>query len=157
MRNIRKILRSFEEISRNFCRNLSESFFHLNSRRTLFGKITESRKHKLIPQIFSLLLFYNNYGEICKKKNWRRKCVRGAIFRTVEVRVEGGVDTFNPYFVCNTSNCVTGRPVRGYLTPKMNIAFFIANFVLNIFLFNNFFEKSCIFRENGKKLFWGSI
>ncbi len=25
----------------------------------------------------------------------------------------------------------------------------------NIFLINSFFEKSCIFRENRKKLFWG--
>ncbi len=64
---------------------------------------------------------------------------------------------FNPYFACNTSNCVTVRPVRGHLTPKMNIAFFIRNLMLNIFLFNNFFEKSCIFRENRKKLFWGRI
>ncbi len=46
---------------------------------------------------------------------------------------------------------------RGHLTPKMNIAFFIRNLMLNIFVFNNFFEKSCIFIENRKKLFWGSI
>ncbi len=39
-------------------------------------------------------------------------------------RVEGGFVPFNPYFVCNTSDCVTVRPVRGHLTPKMNIAFF---------------------------------
>ncbi len=64
---------------------------------------------------------------------------------------------FNPYFVCNTSNCATVRPVSGHLTPKMNIAFFIRNLMLNIFLFNNFLEKKCIFRENSKKLFWGRI
>ncbi len=58
---------------------------------------------------------------------------------------------------CSTSNCVTVRPVRGYLTSKMNMAFFIRNLMLNIFLFNNFFEKSCIFRENRKKLFRGRI
>ncbi len=67
------------------------------------------------------------------------------------------VAPFNPYFVCNTFNCVTVRPVRGHLTPKMIIAFFIRNLMMNIFLFNNFFEKSCIFRENRKKLFWGRI
>ncbi len=57
------------------------------------------------------------------------------------------------YFVCNTSDCVTVRPVRGYRTPNMNIAFFIRNLMPNNFLFNSFFEKSCIFRENRKKLF----
>ncbi len=29
--------------------------------------------------------------------------------------------------------------------------------MLNIFLFDNFIEKSCIFRENRKKLFWGAF
>ncbi len=74
-----------------------------------------------------------------------------------EVRVEGGEAPFNPYFVCNTTNCVTVRPLRGHLPQKMNIAFFIRNLMLNIFLFDNFFEKSCIFRENSKKLFRGRI
>ncbi len=64
---------------------------------------------------------------------------------------------FNSYFVGKTSNCVTVRPVMGHLTPKMNIAFFIRNLILNIFLFKNFFEKSCIFRETRKKVFWGRI
>ncbi len=59
--------------------------------------------------------------------------------------------------VCKMSNCVTVRPVRVHLTPKLYIAFFIRNLMLNIFLFDNFFEKSCIFRENRKKLFWGRI
>ncbi len=84
-------------------------------------------------------------SEINGKNVWRRKCVKRPIA------------PFNPYFVCNTSNCITVRPVRGHLTPKMNIIFFIRNLMLNIFLFNNFFEKSCIFRENLKKLFWGRI
>ncbi len=39
---------------------------------------------------------------------------------------------------------VTVRPVRGHLTLKMNITFSIRNQTLNIFLFNNFFEKSSI-------------
>ncbi len=64
---------------------------------------------------------------------------------------------FNPYFVCNTFNCVTVPPVRGHLTPKMNITFFIRNLMLNISLFDNFFEKSCIFRENRKKRFGGAF
>ncbi len=59
----------------------------------------------------------------------------------------------NLYFACNTSNCVTVRPVRDHLTPKVNITCFIRNLMLNIFLFDNFFEKSCTFRENRKKLF----
>ncbi len=49
--------------------------------------------------------------------------------------------------VCNTSNCVNVQSVRGHLTPKMNIAFFIRNLMLNIFLFNNFFEKNIIFKK----------
>ncbi len=68
-----------------------------------------------------------------------------------------GLRPFNPYFVCNTSNCDTVRPVRGHLTPKINIVFFSRNLMLNIFLFNNFLQKSCIFRENRKKLFWGAF
>ncbi len=72
-------------------------------------------------------------------------------------RVEGGEALFNPYFLCNKSNCVLVRPVRGHLTPKMNIAFFIRNLMLNIFLFDNFFEKGCIFRKKRNKLFWGRI
>ncbi len=81
-----------------------------------------------------------------KRKNlWRRKCVRREIFRNVEVRVEGGA-----YFIYNTSSCVTVRPVRGLLTPKMNIAFFIRSLMLNIFLFNNFFEKA-VFSEKTVK------
>ncbi len=49
--------------------------------------------------------------------------------------------------VCNTSNCITVRLVRGHLTPKMNIAFFIRNLMRNIFLFNNFFEKKMYFQR----------
>ncbi len=33
---------------------------------------------------------------------------------------------------------------------------FMENEVLNIFSFNNFFEKSNIFGENGEKKFWGN-
>ncbi len=62
---------------------------------------------------------------------------------------------FNPYFVCNTSNCVTVRPVRDHFTLKMNIAFFIRNLMPNIFFIRQFFRKQL--RENRKKLFWGRI
>ncbi len=64
---------------------------------------------------------------------------------------------FNPYFVCNTSNCVTVRPVRGHLTPKMNIAFFIRNFLLNIFLFDNFSEKAVFSEKTAKNCFGGAF
>ncbi len=60
---------------------------------------------------------------------------------------------FNPYFVCNTSNCVTVRPVRTHLTPKMNIAFFIRNLTLNIFLFDNFFKKAVFSDKTAKNCF----
>ncbi len=41
---------------------------------------------------------------IRKEKNfWRRKSVRRAIFRNVEVTVEGRFVPFNLYFVCNTA------------------------------------------------------
>ncbi len=103
----------------------------------------------VIVALLKKLFFYQI--TVIKKNLWRRKCVRRAIFRNVEVA------PFNPYFVCNTFNCVTVRPVRCHLTPKMNIAFFIRNLMPNICLFNNFFENSCIFRENRKKLFWGRI
>ncbi len=39
----------------------------------------------------------------------------------------------------------------------MNITFFMGNEVLNIFSFNNFFEKSNIFGENRGKNFGGPI
>ncbi len=89
----------------------------------------------------------NKISRLTKKKNlWRRKCVRRAIFWTVEVKVEGDEDPFNPYFVCNTSNCVTVRPIRSQLTPKMNIAFFIWNLMLNIF-YSTIFSKKAVFSE----------
>ncbi len=43
-----------------------------------------------------------------------------------------------------------------HLTPKWSITFFMGNEVLNIFLFNSFFDKSNIFRENGEKKFGGT-
>ncbi len=46
------------------------------------------------------------------------------------------------------------RPIKGYLTPKMNITFPIRNCMLNIFLFNNFFLKKQNFL---KKMFWEHI
>ncbi len=42
---------------------------------------------------------------------------------------------------------------RRRLAPKINITFFITNWVLNSLFFNSFFKKSCIFQENGEKLF----
>ncbi len=84
-----------------------------------------------------------------RRKYKKYVSVRRVIFRNVEERVD-------PYFVCNMSNCVTVRPVMGHLTPKINIAFFIRNLMPNICLFDNFFEKSCIFRENGKKTVLGA-
>ncbi len=59
---------------------------------------------------------------------------------------------FKPY-----GRSVIVRPVRGHLTTKINITFFIRNKMPNIFLFNNFFGKSSIFRENCEKLFSGHI
>ncbi len=59
------------------------------------------------------------------------------------------------YFVCNTSNCVTVRPVRDHLALKMNITFFMGNEVLNILSFNNFFEKRNIFADSGEKILGG--
>ncbi len=52
---------------------------------------------------------------------------------------------------------VTVRPVRGHRTTKMNITFFIRNKMLNIFLFNNFFEKAVFSGKTVKKLFWRRI
>ncbi len=46
--------------------------------------------------------------QIESKNLCRRKCVRRAIFRNVEVRA--------PYFVCNMRAGVPVRPVRGHLT-----------------------------------------
>ncbi len=92
-------------------------------------------------------------------KGWEKKSLAQEVRqkRDISEHTSKGWRVLNPYFVCNTSNYVTVRRVRGHLTQKMNIAFFIRNLMLNIFLFNNFFEKSCIFRENRKKLFWGRI
>ncbi len=120
-----------------------------NKNMRICGNIIELLKYEAY--------FLSEYRFDIKKKIWRRKCVRRAIFRNVDIRVERGFAPFNPHFVCNTSNCVTVRSGRGHLTPKMNVAFFIRNLMLNIFLYDNFFEKSCIFRETRKKLFWGSI
>ncbi len=61
------------------------------------------------------------------------------------------------YFVCNTSNCVTVRPVRGHLTPKRNIVFFIRNLMLNIFLFDKFWKKSIFSEKTAKNCFEGAF
>ncbi len=46
----------------------------------------------------------SNFTRNKKKKNlWRRKCVRRAMFQTVEVRVTEVFAPFNLYFVCNTA------------------------------------------------------
>ncbi len=45
---------------------------------------------------------------------------------------------------------------RAHLTTKINTTFFITSYMLNIFLFNNFFEKKpTIFEENCEKRFGG--
>ncbi len=43
----------------------------------------------------------------------------------------------------------------GRLVTKMNISFFMGNYVLNIFSSNNCFEESYIFHENCENKFWG--
>ncbi len=65
------------------------------------------------------------------KNLWSRKCVRRVIFWNEKVRIKG--DEYG--------RSVAVRPVRAHLTPKINITFFIRKQMLNIFLFNNFFEK----------------
>ncbi len=39
---------------------------------------------------------------------------------------------------------------RGHFMPKINITFFIANWMINIFMFNNFYEKSVFSEETAK-------
>ncbi len=50
------------------------------------------------------------------KNLWRRNCVRRAIFRIVE-----------GLLCLQHDRWVIVRPIRGHLTPKMNITFFIRN------------------------------
>ncbi len=69
-----------------------------------------------------------NKGTAVQKKS--KPLVRPKTSREQEV---GQKSDISDHFVCNTLNCVTVRPVRGHLTPKMNIAFFIRNLMLNIF------------------------
>ncbi len=44
---------------------------------------------------------------------------------------------------------------RRLLATRMNINFFMGNEVLNILSFNNFFEKSNIFGDDGEKILGG--
>ncbi len=72
-----------------------------------------------------------------KKNLWRRKCVRRAIFRTVQEGLKGA------------------KPCATYLGSsytKNEYSHFYQKFDAD-----NFFEKSCIFKENRKKLFWGRV
>ncbi len=126
----------------------------------MFCKISTNFIHNVPKFLKNFLKDFQNFRDDnnIKKNLWRRKCVRREIFRNVEVRIEGGLAPFNPYFVCNTSNYVTVRPVRGHVIPKMNIAFFIRNLLLNIFLLDNFFEKKTIFsKKTAKKCFDGAF
>ncbi len=102
-----------------------------------------------LGEIVSTLWKRNEETGKRRKNLWGRKCVRREIFWTVE-RV-----TFTLYL--GNGHWVTVRPVRGHLTPIMNITFIIRSSMLNIFLFNNFFERSSIFRENREKLFCGTF
>ncbi len=52
---------------------------------------------------------------------------------------------------------VAVRPVKGHLTPKMNITFFNINWILNIFLFNNFFWKKHYIPRKLKNCFGGTF
>ncbi len=67
-------------------------------------------------------------------------------------RVEGGKAPFNPYL---TRPTVTVRPARGRLTPKMNIAFFIRNLILNFFI-QQFFRKKLYFQSKLQKTVLGA-
>ncbi len=44
---------------------------------------------------------------------------------------------------------------KGHLMSKINIIFFIKNLILNIFILNNFFEKSIFSEETKKKTVLG--
>ncbi len=72
----------------------------------------------------------------------RMKCVRKTIFRNVEVRVEGGEITSRhiPWVIV--------QPVKGHLTAKMNITFFIT-IRCRIFLYSTVSESaaSCGYRH----------
>ncbi len=79
------------------------------------------------------------------KNLWRRKCISREIFRTVEVRVLFAAQPLH-----------RGVTRRGSFNTKNEKNFFYHKLDLNIFLFDNFFEKkTSIFRENYEKLFWG--
>ncbi len=101
----------------------------------------------ILVEIYSFWFLWNCYGakEIMVKNLSHRKCVRRAIFRNVEVRVEGG------------GNCVTVRPVRCHLTPKMNIAFFITNLILKFFSLTIFLKKAIFSEKNAKNCFGGAF
>ncbi len=77
------------------------------------------------------------------KNLWRRKCVRRVIFRNVEVRVEGG---------CHCATCQESS----YTKNEYSLSY--RKFDAEYFFIQQFFrKKSCIFRENHKKLFWRRI
>ncbi len=67
-----------------------------------------------------------------------------------------GFVPFNSYFLCNTSNYVTVRPVRGHLTPKMNIAFFYQKFDAEYFFIQQFFRKKLYFQRKPQKTVLGA-
>ncbi len=47
---------------------------------------------------------------------------------------------------------------RGRLAPKINVTFFVANWVLNVLLFNSFSKKKTVFSEKmPKNCFWGQV
>ncbi len=125
---------------KNFSKNLSKKCNH--------SEITLKKN-----QLFNL-------RKICirilKYKNlWRRKSVRRGIFRNAEVKVEGDEAPASTLTLFATRPPSVSLCDLGHLTPKMNIAFFIRNLMLNIFLFDNFFEKSCIFRKKPQKTVLG--
>ncbi len=73
------------------------------------------------------------------------------MFPNVEVRVR----PHQPLLYLRYERCVTVRPVKGHLTPKINITFFIRNSMPNIF-YSAIFLKKAVFSEKTVKNCFGS-
>ncbi len=114
--------RLYLRLQRKVSKDKDDTDICFNQKRTMFQKSAKEAKVRISEDSTNLIVFRRpvnflrlgererfwiwqdcNLPDRRKKHLWRRKCVRRAIFRNIEVRVEGRFVPFNRYIVCNTA------------------------------------------------------
>ncbi len=79
-------------------------------------------------------LFVQVNNKACSKKTFQKISGAGSATEKLYISESRSKGPLQPLLCLQHVQLFTERPVRGHLTPKMNIAFFIRNLMLNILL-----------------------